>query len=306
MAAVSSSLASLLSGRERGGRVVTVRPSVVHLEVAREPAHRSAVAGHSQAAVPRATASMPMVLALLGTGAVRLPLGLLLAPGERGLLASARVGAPAVVGGGRVDVGGTTVRVTRWWDPSLPRRSGPPRLDAVDRLDALLRVQAAGLPDAVTGPAGRLGLALAGEGRAALRDAVDGLLGLGPGLTPAGDDVLVGALAGVLAAAPAAEPMMENRPGAGPAALAEVVREVLERDPGRTTALSAALLDQALRGFALPELSALLRAVDASPDGRLRRAAEALVAVGGSSGTALAHGLLLGLRSTAAPAGRAA
>lgn len=270
MAAVSRSVAEVLTGPERGFRVLTAWPAVLHLLL--DPPQEYA---------------RPEVLALLGEGAVRLPLGVLLAPDERRLLGAARVGDRGVVGKDRIELGGTPVRATRWWDPSLPapRRQVAPDLEPVEALATVLPA----LPDEVVAPAARLGDALTAADPDAVRQAVERLVGLGPGLTPAGDDVLVGALAA--------------RPGGG---LAEGVDAVLAAGPDRTAALSAALLDQALRGYGLPQLAALLRALDGPPGAAVARAAEDLVGVGGTSGAAIGHGLLLGLRAAAHAAGRAA
>lgn len=212
---------------------------------------------------------------------------MLLAPAEESLLAGLRVGDRGTVGDGRLDLGRMTLRVSRWWDPSVPRRRG-----AVDD-DALVRLASAlpALPDEVVGPAAVLGEVLveeaAGPGTGAgLAGAVDALVGLGPGLTPAGDDVLVGVLAVHRSADPGLTGMLP---------LPEAVH-------ARTGALSAALLEQAVQGAVLPQVVGLLSALDRAPSGAegadgWRPALRALLAVGGSSGTAMAHGILLGLRA---------
>lgn len=103
------------------------------------------------------------------------------------------------------------------------------------------------------------------------------LLGRGPGLTPLGDDVLAGWF------------VARHAAGHPDAALAAAVRARL----GATTLLSATLLDCAMRGEALPQLAAWL--ADPSPS-----TAEALVAVGATSGTGLLAGAELALSSLAA------
>src|SRR5260370_13795935 len=67
------------------------------------------------------------------------------------------------------------------------------------------------------------------------------LVGSGPGLTPSGDDVLAGFLVGAAAF------------GLDVAALREAVADLA---PGRTTALSAALLWHAVRGECIDEVAA--------------------------------------------------
>jgi hypothetical protein len=97
------------------------------------------------------------------------------------------------------------------------------------------------------------------------------LLGRGPGLTPLGDDLLAGLLVTLRALrAPAVEPL---------------ARAVRAHAPGRTTFVSAALLHHAARGECVPELATFL---DGGP-------VEALLRVGHTSGTGLAHGALAGL-----------
>jgi hypothetical protein len=101
------------------------------------------------------------------------------------------------------------------------------------------------------------------------------LLGRGPGLTPSGDDVLAGYLVGAAAyGLPADE-------------LRALVHSQAHR---RTTTLSAALLRHAALGEAIPQVAGLL---DALGGGRgLDRALAELLAVGHTSGAALAGGVL--------------
>jgi hypothetical protein len=101
------------------------------------------------------------------------------------------------------------------------------------------------------------------------------MIGLGPGLTPAGDDLLCGVLAGLtLLGHPQA-----GRIGAGILALA----------PGRTTDLSLALLRHATLGQVNSELGTVIQALAGT--GRLHGALERLFAVGHTSGIALGLGL---------------
>jgi hypothetical protein len=116
--------------------------------------------------------------------------------------------------------------------------------------------------------------ALAGAVRPHRIDVVT-MLGDGPGLTPSGDDVLAGYLLGCRAFGLDAT---------------EVCDYVLGAAAQRTTALSAALLCQAVAGWCVPEAAALIRALGGS--GPLPAALRRLQAVGSSSGTALAAGIL--------------
>jgi len=99
--------------------------------------------------------------------------------------------------------------------------------------------------------------------------AVAGLLGCGPGLTPAGDDVLAGFLLGATAFGLESSHMR--------AAIAAMAAD-------RTTALSAALLRHAARGECISEVAAVLADPTGSTLGELLR-------VGHTSGAALAIGL---------------
>lgn len=180
--------------------------------------------------------------------------------------AGVRLGDRAVVGGNRVVAGSLTVPVVRWWSPPRPRR-GQVLRSRVDELARLLTGQQA--PVLVDG-------------------SVRALLGRGPGLTPAGDDVLAGMLVALHHREDLRRPLAD---------------EVARLAPGRTTTLSAALLRHAASGAALP---AVLDVADAltghGSDVDLTRAVTRLLAVGHSSGAALAHGLLRGARTVAGTA----
>ena len=113
-----------------------------------------------------------------------------------------------------------------------------------------------------------------------MSDAVRSLVGLGPGLTPAGDDVVAGVLVALVAG--------------GDLERAGVVLDAVRTCRHRTTALSAALLDHAAGGRAVPQLARYLHA-PGDPD-----ALAGLLAVGGTSGAALALGARIGLSVGAA------
>jgi len=127
-----------------------------------------------------------------------------------------------------------------------------------------------------------------------LRPSYDGLrpgelIGAGPGLTPAGDDLLAGAL---VAAHATDDPRLAGW------------RSVLREHPAldRTTAVSRAMLQCALDGYATPELADYVYAVCAddrhSSWRELDRATANLLAVGHSSGAALMTGVLHTLSTT--------
>lgn len=210
------------------------------------------------------------LVAVIGPGAVRVPVAVVVdhAP-------AVAPGATAVVGDGTVTIGGRTATVTRWFDPQVRLASVSHR--GLDRLAAVLDRRPC--PDRLLahGAAEELAAAL-GAGQA--HRAVDTLLGRGSGLTPAGDDLLAGALAALRALRdPAADDL-------GAAVTAAAARQ--------TNRLSGALLAAADLGAVVPEAAAVLRALER--DGEVTPAADALLDVGHTSGWHLAAGLLAGAR----------
>jgi hypothetical protein len=241
------------------------------------PAREAVVVGSTAAAaylafvVPGAESEM---LALLAPGAVRLPIGMCL---PEGTLPDA--GAPAVVGGGAVAVGVARWRPARWWDPR-PRVDRSHLARSGGRLLVALLQEPPTAFGVSTGHGVDVARALAGgEAELAL-----GLIGRGPGLTPAGDDVVAGALA-VL------ELTGRLDPGAA--------RVVVDRGSTHTSRLSGALLAAASRGQVIPEAARLLAvlAADGGEDG-LHTTLARLFAVGSTSG----HDLALGMAGALAAA----
>jgi hypothetical protein len=119
----------------------------------------------------------------------------------------------------------------------------------------------------------------------AVRHAMCGLLGKGEGLTPEGDDVLVGVLAGLRLLGPAL-----GVPGADgmQAAMAPIV---LTEAPFRTTALSAALLRHAVAGEVADPVAAFLQVLTGRGD--MAGVIAGLQTMGNTSGIATACGVLL-------------
>ncbi|MCZ7562685.1 MAG: DUF2877 domain-containing protein [Burkholderiales bacterium] len=131
-----------------------------------------------------------------------------------------------------------------------------------------------------------LGAALAaGDAGAAARAAYP-LLGLGPGLTPSGDDFVGAALCVRLFAA-----RVEGRQAAWQAAAARLVAAA----PARTNEVSATLFGDLVAGETYAPLAALLRALAAGDCHGARGAARALAALGHSSGWDMLAGCVLGL-----------
>lgn len=119
---------------------------------------------------------------------------------------------------------------------------------------------------------------------AATRRGVLALLGLGPGLTPAGDDFLTGL---VLVAA---------LPGSALAGLVPVVRDAVATHPERTTDVALATLREAADGRARAELLDLLRLLERAADPLdLHAPVRAVLAIGHTSGSDTLSGLAAGL-----------
>lgn len=277
----STGIATLLTGTPRSGHVLAVTPAAAYLVFPRD----------DDGTHPNGQDPVPMV-ALEAHGSVGLPLAVGLPADAGQTLAGLRPGAPAHIGHGHLDVADLHLRVARWRDPRpalapidapvlagraqraaprVPAPDDPSERRVVDLTHELAREARRGDPDA----------ALA---------AADAMLGLGPGSTPAGDDVLAGFVAAgqVLAAATTrwAGPDQRwfHRLGAAVTTFA----------PRRTPALSAALLWHAARGHVATPAGSLLRALTGRADVALAMAA--LCAVGHSSGAHLARGILTAAR----------
>jgi hypothetical protein len=118
---------------------------------------------------------------------------------------------------------------------------------------------------------------------AAASDAVAGLIGLGPGLTPSGDDFLVGMLATL-------DALGEHE------AHAALARAVLTLAPARTSPLSACLLGAVACGHVGEHAHA---AVSAAMSGRPTDAIAAIRAIGHTSGWDMLAGVAATLRIVA-------
>jgi len=149
-------------------------------------------------------------------------------------------------------------------------------------------------------PIGRI-RALAGATRALdpvrAIPAVEGLVGCGPGLTPAGDDLLVGLLAGLRACA---------RSSPARARFLEAVAPAVRAAAARTNRISAAYLDDAADGEIAEPLADLAAAIARGAHGRaLERTAARALAAGATSGADGVRGLLIGTMPARATAGAA-
>jgi Protein of unknown function (DUF2877) len=201
-------------------------------------------------------------------------------------------GDEAHVGDGRLDVGSLALDIVRWWSPRPPRTITSPAYGDAPLTDVLRLLPA--LPYDLENRLALLMTSLAAADAAGLAAATTALLGLGAGLTPQGDDVLAGLLVTLHAAL--ATRRLARRFG----------DLVTSQAATRTTSLSAALLRDAADGFAVPALvdfvDALYEIGPADRAGRptthrtLADVAVPLLAVGHTSGAALAHGALAAAR----------
>jgi hypothetical protein len=180
----------------------------------------------------------------------------------------------------------------RWWDP-VPKLGRSDASLLGGRLNAA-RAALPGWPEP-TDPAadrlraGRAALASVLAGAGDLAGAVQGLVGLGAGLTPAGDDLLSGAMAGLVVFGTALKQQ-------DALALAASMRQAVAEHAGGTTPLAADLADHAARGALVQPAANLCRAIGSKrPDAdRLwKPALERLLRLGHTSGHDLAEGLLL-------------
>jgi hypothetical protein len=238
----------------------------------------------------RTTAPGDQVLAVVTADSLRLPCSVVLARSPEldfGSMSRSASTGSVTVGAGLIELPGGTIRVSRWWEPARPRRVHVASFDR-RRLDALERLTPP-LPADVAEAA-----ATSAATPTRLAHQARRLVGLGPGLTPAGDDVLAAMILTLTA---------------GPAAAREVAADlaaaVLPDAPSRTTALSAALLRHAARGCGLAQVVDLIDAVSSTGPIRLEGPLARLLAVGSSSGCGLAHGVLIGMRAMLVVSGAA-
>jgi hypothetical protein len=197
----------------------------------------------------------------------------------------------ANAGGGSICVGGLTVHARRWWDPSPV--FGPLSRARLDRGAAVLSLTCA---QADPGPSlaqhhgpKALATSCARGDLASAAEQAEQLVGLGPGIVPAGDNVLCGLLLALRLLGGAI-------PGGTRAVwLADwLSAAVTSYATQRTTSLAASLLHCAARGQAAAEVAAVLRGV--AGEDPVEPAARRLLGAG--FGTAdLAWGLVAGCRA---------
>ncbi|MFI6732902.1 DUF2877 domain-containing protein [Nonomuraea sp. NPDC050451] len=258
--AASTAVRPVLESPRRPARVLAAFPAGVYLEVR--------------------TDLEPSVIAVITGAATRLPNSVLLA----GPLPSVTVGDDASVGDRNIELGPLSLSVRRWWDPAPP-------LGRIDR--ARLEQAAARFGDPPQpGLAGNGAVELLADSCAkgwllGAVTAAEQLMGLGPGLTPSGDDVLAGLLVTLrhLGAAAGAERAVW---------LADWLAATVTFDARtRTTPISATLLHCAARGESSPEVTAVLRGITGAQ--ALEPALRRLHSLGHTSGSDLAQGVAIGV-----------
>jgi Protein of unknown function (DUF2877) len=279
--AASLGVRSLIDGPRQPARVVAAFPSAVYLEL-------------------RAAGPEPRVLALVTPSAVRLPNAVVVTPhqmrGQPGqaaaCIAAAAQTRDASVGEGSVHAGLFRVTVRRWWDPSPVL--GPLSRGRLEQCCVALEnvcAASAGRPGLAGHPApAALAASCAAGDLAGAVEAADSMVGLGPGLTPSGDDVLAGLLLALRLLGGAI------RGGTRAVWLADWLSAAVTHDAGRrTTSLSATLLHCAARGQAAAEVATVLRAFAGQEPAV--PAVTRLLTAGQTSGADLAWGLAAGCRA---------
>ena len=269
-ALVSTGVASLavrdvLRGPRRPGKVLAALPHAIYLEFTD--------------LVPE-----PRVIAISPPDALRLPNAVITGPWE------ARASQDCWAGEGRILACGLDIRIMRWWDPSpvfepLSRARLDHGCSVLARLCATAEL-APGLAGH-DGPA-QLAACCAGGDLAGAVEAVERLVGLGPGLVPSGDSVVSGVLlalrllGGAISGGTRAV-WLANWLSASATCYAAL----------RTTTLAASLLHCAASGQAAAEVSAVLLGMAGQEP--LESAAAKLLATG--QGADLAWGLVAGCRA---------
>lgn len=181
-------------------------------------------------------------------------------------------GSRVQVGGGGLLLGGRRHRILRYWPSGTAAQ--PVHPEAPHRLAQLTSTAVRGLSTETVQP-----LLTALATGSPLIEAARSLVGRGPGSTPAGDDVLAG-IALFL--------RMTDRP----VLLAQLHTAIAPDLHDRTTALSADLLRAALAGHASPEVRSLLLTLQpGASHERRRRAVQAVLRLGSTSGADLLLGL---------------
>lgn len=195
----------------------------------------------------------------------------------------------ALAVGDAFDLGSIDWSSTTGWEPRLtpgevPAEAATRLRSALDRRDATqdpfeqaawarLDDLSSGLLNAAASRQPRAFLAVAGR-----------IVGLGPGLTPAGDDYLAGLALGCFVT--------------GQDAVLGWLGTAVEAHAHDTNLISLTMLREALRGRAVSPLHHLVEALTGRGDTTIEAALDAVVGIGHTSGHALASGLLAAVELT--------
>jgi hypothetical protein len=165
-----------------------------------------------------------------------------------------------------------------------------PYLQAEDLPDPLQKVRHFPRSHALMGG---LAEALARRNRRSLKVVTSSMAGLGPGLTPAGDDFLSGVLLALAL----------TRDQRDDAELGEIAGMLVETAGPRTGEISAAYLKAAHAGEASEAWHRLLGAIAGGDSRTLEEAAHAVFQVGETSGADMLAGFLTAMQAVYAPSG---
>jgi hypothetical protein len=217
------------------------------------------------------------VIMLSAQDAVRFPNAIL----ARGGWDRLEPGEEILIGSGAVLGRSIDWHIARWWDPGVTQIDAEPT-EVIARVSCVAR----SLPAA---PQLTLEAALASGDHAAIVGAGSDMLGAGRGLTPEGDDRLAGSFVAYRHVTASL-----GHPELG-AMIDDVGGELLDAASKKTTRLSVTLLRHALAGEVPDPVADLIRALTGW--GSLPAALERCLALGGSSGRALARGIVSGARA---------
>lgn len=190
------------------------------------------------------------------------------------------VGEHLVLGNNQIGFQNGVATLVRWWNPRV-------YLPSCKKSHLTQRIKLA--EDQLDRPNDHgLEAALSENNLSAFCKSVVALLGRGEGLTPWGDDLLLGAIAAMKTV------NTQNGCTSGIQQHSRIASFVLRQARARTNAISSSLLCYALSGSFAKPIIGFLRALVGQD--RLDLAIDSLVRVGHSSGTAIAQGILIGSR----------
>ena len=276
--AASTAIRAVLDGPRRDARVLAAFPLATYVELFGE--------------------AEPRVLALVMPTAVRLPNALVVP--STAPLDGLYPGMAAQVGGGTVRCGPLFAGAARWWAAVPALHPVPPGglAHAVAELEAVRAASPHRPGLARTDGPGALAGSCAADDLPGAVEQAERVVGLGPGLTPSGDDFLSGLLLALRLLGDAVR-RADGPPGGDAAVrLADWIGAAVTCDAStRTTALSATLLHCAASGEASGEVAAVLRALARPGAEGLTVAVCRLLATGHTSGADLAWGVAAGCQA---------